>query len=62
MGGQKKLLIIGFLVFLAGALPFLKGIAILKPYLAVIPTEGNVYYGIVTALGLIAMLLSRKKK
>lgn len=56
---RRNLFFIGVLVCIAGALPFLKDIDMLAPYVTVIPTEGVVYQVIIIALGLIAMLLGK---
>ncbi len=56
---KKELFIIGLLVALVGALPFLKDVAALAPYLANIPTEGIIYQAIIIFLGLVAMLLGK---
>lgn len=57
--GRRNLFFIGFLICIVGALPFLKGIEMLAPYMAKIPTEGLIYQLIIIALGLIAILLGK---
>ncbi len=56
---RRNLFFIGILVCITGALPFLRNIDVLAPYVKVIPTEGTVYQVIIIVLGLIAILLGR---
>lgn len=56
---RRNLFFIGLLVLIVGALPLLKGIDVLAPYIKVIPTTGTVYQVAIIVLGLIAILLGR---
>lgn len=56
---RRNLFFIGVLVCIAGALPFLKDVNMLAPYIAVVPTEGIIYQAIIIFLGLVAILLGK---
>jgi len=56
---RRNLFFVGVLVCIVGALPLLKNVGMLAPYIEVVPTEGPIYQAIIIFLGLVAMLLGK---
>ena len=57
---RKSLIFIGFLVLLAGLLPYLKELAYLS-FLTPVPTEGDIYYAIIIAIGALTLYFGLRK-
>lgn len=57
---RKPLVLFGFLVLIAGLLPYLKQLPFLS-FLAGFPTEGDLYYVIIIALGALTLYFGIKK-
>lgn len=62
MAHRNYLFIIGMLVVIVGAFPFIKQIGFISGYIEIIPSSGLIYQIVIMALGFIAILLSTVKR